>query len=43
MFRWYNEGLNHFSAISRQPHKTLQENFIVQLKDCLLADLGQQF
>ena len=42
MFRWYNEGLNIFSNISPTA-QTLQENFIVQLKDCLLADLGQQF
>ncbi len=42
MFRWYNEGLNIFSNISPTA-QTLQENFIVNLKDCLLADLGQQF
>ena len=42
MFRWYNEGLNIFSNISPTA-QTLQENFIVELKDCLLADLGQQF
>ncbi|ENV82502.1 hypothetical protein F941_01886 [Acinetobacter bouvetii DSM 14964 = CIP 107468] len=42
MFRWYNEGLNIFSNISPTA-QTLQENFIVSLKDCLLADLGQQF
>ncbi|MGA8883647.1 MAG: RNA polymerase-associated protein RapA [Acinetobacter sp.] len=42
MFRWYNEGLNIFSNISPTA-QTLQENFIVGLKDCLLADLGQQF
>ena len=42
MFRWYNEGLNIFSNISPTA-QTLQENFIVDLKDCLLADLGQQF
>ena len=42
MFRWYNEGLNIFSNISPTA-QTLQENFIVQLKDSLLADLGQQF
>ncbi|MFH7764537.1 RNA polymerase-associated protein RapA [Acinetobacter sp. BSP-28] len=42
MFRWYNEGLNIFSNISPTA-QTLQENFIVKLKDCLLADLGQQF
>ncbi|WP_122901255.1 RNA polymerase-associated protein RapA [Acinetobacter sp. B51(2017)] len=42
MFRWYNEGLNIFSNISptAQP---LQENFIVDLKDCLLSDQGQRF
>ncbi|NNH00386.1 RNA polymerase-associated protein RapA [Acinetobacter sp. ANC 5414] len=42
MFRWYNEGLNIFSNISPTA-QTLQENFIVKLKDCLLANLGQQF
>ena len=42
MFRWYNEGLNIFSNISPTA-QTLQENFIIKLKDCLLADLGQQF
>ena len=42
MFRWYNEGLNIFTNISPTA-QTLQENFLVQLKDCLLADLGQQF
>jgi ATP-dependent helicase HepA len=42
MFRWYNEGLNIFTNISPTA-QTLQENFIVRLKDCLLADLGQQF
>ncbi|TCM69961.1 ATP-dependent helicase HepA [Acinetobacter calcoaceticus] len=42
MFRWYNEALNIFSNISPTA-QTLQENFIVQLKDCLLADLGPQF
>ena len=42
MFRWYNEGLNIFSNISPTA-QTLQENFILKLKDCLLTDLGQQF
>lgn len=42
MFRWYNEALNIFSSISPTA-QTLQENFIVDLKDCLLADLGQKF
>ena len=42
MFRWYNEGLNIFSNISPTA-QTLQENFIVPLKNCLVADLGQQF
>ncbi|TCB80702.1 RNA polymerase-associated protein RapA [Acinetobacter sp. ANC 4173] len=42
MFRWYNEALNIFSNISPTA-QTLQENFIVHLKDCLLADMGQQF
>ncbi len=42
MFRWYNEALNIFSNISPTA-QTLQENFIVDLKDCLLADLPEQF
>ena len=42
MFRWYNEALNIFSNISPTA-QTLQENFIVRLKDCLLADKGQAF
>ncbi|WP_298146859.1 RNA polymerase-associated protein RapA [uncultured Acinetobacter sp.] len=42
MFRWYNEGLNIFSNISPTA-QTLQENFIVDLKDCLLGDQGQRF
>ena len=42
MFRWYNEALNIFSNISPTA-QTLQENFIVELKDCLLTDKGQQF
>lgn len=42
MFRWYNEALNIFSNISPTA-QTLQENFIMDLKGCLLADLGQQF
>lgn len=42
MFRWYNEALNIFSNISPTA-QTLQENFIVALKDCLLADKGQKF
>ena len=42
MFRWYNEGLNIFTNISPTA-QTLQENFIVDLKGCLLGDLGQQF
>ncbi len=37
MFRWYNEALNIFSNISPTA-QTLQENFIVDLKDCLLTD-----
>ncbi len=37
MFRWYNEGLNIFSQISPTA-QTLQEKFIVELKDCLLTD-----
>ena len=42
MFRWYNEALNIFGSISPTA-QTLQENFIVDLKECLLADLGQRF
>ena len=42
MFRWYNEALNIFSNISPTA-QTLQENFIVELKDCLLADQGPVF
>ncbi|MEB3766185.1 RNA polymerase-associated protein RapA [Acinetobacter sp. MD2] len=42
MFRWYNEALNIFGNISPTA-QTLQENFIVDLKDCLLSDMGQQF
>lgn len=42
MFRWYNEALNIFSNISPTA-QTLQENFIVDLKECLLADKGQAF
>jgi ATP-dependent helicase HepA len=42
MFRWYNEALNIFSNISPAA-QTLQENFIVELKDCLLADLPEKF
>ncbi|WP_343595131.1 RNA polymerase-associated protein RapA [Acinetobacter sp.] len=42
MFRWYNEALNIFSNISPTA-QTLQENFIVDLKDCLLSDQGQKF
>jgi len=42
MFRWYNEALNIFTNISPTA-QTLQENFIVDLKDCLLSDLGQKF
>lgn len=42
MFRWYNEGLNIFSNISPTA-QTLQENYIVELKDCLLADLPEKF
>lgn len=42
MFRWYNEALNIFSNISPTA-QTLQENFILDLKECLLADKGQEF
>ena len=42
MFRWYNEALNIFSNISPTA-QTLQENFIVELKDCLLKDMPEKF
>ncbi|RKG37790.1 RNA polymerase-associated protein RapA [Acinetobacter rongchengensis] len=42
MFRWYNEALNIFSSISPTA-QTLQENFILDLKECLLTDKGQEF
>ena len=42
MFRWYNEALNIFSSISPTA-QTLQENFILDLKGCLLTDNGQAF
>lgn len=42
MFRWYNEGLNIFNQISPTA-QTLQENFIAELKECLLIDQGQHF
>ncbi|WP_040331643.1 RNA polymerase-associated protein RapA [Acinetobacter nectaris] len=42
MFRWYNEALNIFNHISPTA-QTLQENFIVELKDCLLENKGQAF
>lgn len=42
MFRWYNEGLNIFSQISPTA-QTLQEQYIVELKDCLLTDQGYAF
>ena len=42
MFRWYNEALNIFGNISPTA-QTLQENFIMDLKGCLLADKGQEF
>ena len=42
MFRWYNEALNIFSSISPTA-QTLQENFIVDLKGCLLEDKPQEF
>lgn len=42
MFRWYNEALNIFNHISPTA-QTLQENFIVELKDCLLEDKGEVF
>lgn len=42
MFRWYHEALNIFSAISPAA-QSLQEQFIVELKDNLLSDQGEQF
>ena len=42
MFRWYNEALNIFGHISPTA-QTLQENFILDLKECLLANLDQKF
>ena len=42
MFRWYNRSII-FSAIFLQQRKHCKENFIVELKDCLLADQGQTF
>ncbi len=42
MFRWYNEALDIFGHISPTA-QTLQENHIVSLKNCLLADMGEQF
>ncbi len=42
MFRWYNEGLNIFNQISPTA-QTLQENFIAELKECLVEDKGQTF
>jgi ATP-dependent helicase HepA len=42
MFRWYNEALNIFSNISPTA-QTLQENHIIELKDCLLNDQPQTF
>lgn len=42
MFRWYNEALNIFSQISPAA-QTLQENYIVELKQCLLEDCGDRF
>ena len=42
MFRWYNEALNIFGNISPTA-QTLQENFILDLKECLLTDKGHGF
>lgn len=42
MFRWYNEALDIFGHISPTA-QTLQETHIVDLKDCLLSDQGEQF
>ncbi|AOA59002.1 RNA polymerase-associated protein RapA [Acinetobacter larvae] len=42
MFRWYNEALNIFTNISPTA-QILQENFVVELKENLLTDLGADF
>lgn len=42
MFRWYNEALNIFNQISPTA-QTLQENFITDLKQHLLENLGSSF
>ncbi len=42
MFRWYDQALNIFSNISPTA-QTLQENFIVDLKECLLTDYAARF
>lgn len=42
MFRWYNEALNIFSNISPTA-QTLQENFILDIKECLLNDKPNAF
>lgn len=42
MFRWYNEALNIFSQISPTA-QTLQEQYIVEIKDFLTADQGYAF
>ncbi len=42
MFRWYNEALDIFGHISPTA-QTLQENHIVELKNGLLSDMGEQF
>ncbi|WP_410211361.1 RNA polymerase-associated protein RapA [Aquirhabdus sp.] len=42
MFRWYNEALDIFGHISPTA-QVLQENHLVELKDHLLSDTGEQF
>jgi ATP-dependent helicase HepA len=42
MFRWYNEALDIFGHISPTA-QTLQENYIMDLKECLLSDQGERF
>lgn len=42
MFRWYHEALDIFGHISPTA-QTLQDEHIVELKACLLADQGERF
>ncbi len=42
MFRWYNEALDIFGHISPTA-QVLQENHLVELKDHLLSNTGEQF